>query len=96
MTLDQTQAASVIDAVKILWAKNQLAAGDGNFSFKAGGDVWISPSGVRKCALKPKDFVKLESSRSASSESLMHKKVYELAPKAQVVFHAHPPRSLFA
>jgi len=94
MTLEQTQAGEVVDAIRTLWSRNHLAAGDGNFSFKVEDQIWISPSGVRKCDLKPVDFVKLESSSKASSESLMHKTVFELAPKAKVVFHAHPPTAI--
>lgn len=95
MTLEQKQAGSLVEAIRTLWNKNYLAAGDGNFSFKDdGGDIWITPSGRRKCDLKASDFVKLESSSKASSESLMHKTVFEQAPKARVVFHAHPPTAI--
>jgi len=99
MTLRETQAASTVRAIKTLWSKNFLAAGDGNFSFKAenknkSDEIWITPSGVRKCEVKSEDFVKLGVSSKASSESLMHKMVFDNAPKARVVFHAHPPTAI--
>ena len=94
MTLRESQAESVVSAIKLLWQKNCLAAGDGNFSFKMGKEIWISPSGCRKCELKASDFVKLDDSKKASSEALMHKKVFERADKASFVFHAHPPAAI--
>lgn len=81
----------MIAAIQSLWQKGCLAAGDGNFSFKKGEEIWITPSGSRKADLKPDDFVLLGSSKKASSESLMHKTVFENALKAKFVFHAHPP-----
>jgi len=99
MSSVQTQAASTLRAIQTLWSKNYLAAGDGNFSFKVDSQIWISPSGVRKCELNPEDFVKLEvgevgAKRKPSSESLMHQTVFQNAEKAKVVFHAHPPAAI--
>jgi L-fuculose-phosphate aldolase len=94
MTLQQTLADQTVKAIKTLWSKNHLAAGDGNFSFKCDGEIWITPSGVRKCELSGNDFVKLGDSPNASSESLMHKTVFENAPEAKVVFHAHPTTAI--
>ena len=76
----------IISAIRVLWQKGHLAAGDGNFSFKdSEGCIWITPSGCRKCDLTALDFVKLSDSDRASSESRMHEKVYELSNKAKVV-----------
>lgn len=84
----------IIKSIRILWKKDFLAAGDGNFSYKdPQGEIWISPSGCRKCDLKTGDFVPLKSS-SASSESKMHRHVYESSHKANFVFHAHPPAAV--
>ena len=94
MTSKQTQAASTVEAIRTLWQKGFLAAGDGNFSFKVGDECFITPSGVRKCDLEPERFVSLEDGAGASSEALMHKTVFESAPKAKVVFHAHPPTAI--
>lgn len=85
----------IISAIRVLWQKGHLAAGDGNFSFKdSDGCIWITPSGCRKCDLSTSDFVKLKSSNKASSESKMHEKVYELSSEAKVVFHAHPSTAI--
>lgn len=93
-TVDITKK-KIIAAIKVLWQKGCLAAGDGNFSFKdEDGVIWISPSGRRKCDLSPEDFVKLGHSDQASSESLMHSEVYKAAESARVVFHAHPPTAI--
>lgn len=88
-----TTKEQIVSAIKVLWQKGHLAAGDGNFSFKSGEDIWITPSGCRKCDLKIEDFVKVGGleGRKPSSETLMHLKVYKNAPLAKVVFHAHPP-----
>lgn len=95
MTLQETQASQVVQAIKTLWTKNHLAAGDGNFSFKDGdGEIWITPSGVRKCEVEATDFAKLGDSPKASSESLMHKMIFDNAPEAKVVFHAHPTTAI--
>lgn len=91
----QTTKEKIISAIRVLWQKGHLAAGDGNFSFKADdGRIWITPSGCRKCDLTPSDFVLLESSKKASSESRMHQKVFETSKEARVVFHAHPPTAI--
>ncbi len=89
----------MIAAIKALWQKGHLAAGDGNFSFKHEGEIWITPSGCRKCDLNPEDFINIskekhQSFKKPSSETSMHKAIYESAPLAQVVFHAHPPTAV--
>ena len=89
--LEQKNPEAMITAINSLWQKGCLAAGDGNFSFKEGGEIWITPSGRRKADLNPDEFVLLGKSEKASSESLMHKTVFENAEKANFVFHAHPP-----
>ncbi len=91
----ESSKEKIISAICTLWQKGYLAAGDGNFSFKSDDDeIWITPSGVRKCELNAKDFVNLRSSNKASSESLMHQAVYETTESAKFVFHAHPPTAI--
>lgn len=88
------EAAKCIEAIKTLWMKNFLAAGDGNFSFKVDNEIFITPSGRRKCEIKENEFVSVGDKEKASSESLMHLKVFNKCEKAKVVFHAHPPAAI--
>lgn len=84
----------ILTAIRAMWAKGFLAATDGNFSFKSQGKIWITPSGVRKHGLNPGCFIDAHRGESASSELKLHLKVYEKAPNAKVVFHAHPPTAI--
>ncbi len=86
--------SDIVEAIRVQWQKGFLAGGDGNFSFKDdSGQIWITPSGVRKHKVEPEDFVKA-GDKSSSSELKMHLKVFKACPKAKVVFHSHPPTAI--
>lgn len=95
--LEQKIRISIIDVCQLLYQKNLLAACDGNVSFRLSENkILITPSGVPKYSLKPKDliFVNMNGeskSGKPSSELLMHLGVYRDNPIAKAVIHSHPP-----
>jgi L-fuculose-phosphate aldolase len=91
---------SLCEACRRLHERNLLAAGDGNLSARLpDGRVAMTPSGVAKAWLRPRDFAFLGVEGailkgSPSSERLMHLAIYQACPEAQVVVHAHPPTAI--
>lgn len=87
----------IVDICKRLYAKNWLAACDGNVSMRLGDDqILITPSARHKGFIHENDLaiITLDGNILAgnpSSERLMHLEVYRKAPKAMAVIHAHPP-----
>ncbi len=80
--------------------KNGLIAGfDGNFSVKLDNNsVLITPSGLPKGFLEPKDLIvvdlsgnKISGRGEPSSETPMHLQVYQNRPEIKACCHAHPP-----
>ena len=70
----------------------------GNLSIKDdNGDIWLTPSGVDKGKLTPKDIVcvradgTIEGLHKPSSEYPFHRAIYEQRPDLQAIVHAHPP-----
>ncbi len=77
-----------------------LAAADGNISYRiSDSEILITPSGVSKAFMKPKDMavINLEGEvlkGQPSSERLMHLAVYRASEQARCVVHAHPPHAI--
>lgn len=70
----------------------------GNLSIKDdNGDIWITPSGIDKGKLTPKDIMCVRADGTVigphrpSIEYPFHRKIYELRPDFQAIVHAHPP-----
>lgn len=70
----------------------------GNLSIQDdNGDIWITPSGIDKGKLTPKDIMcvkadgSLEGPHSPSSELPFHRAIYRLRPDLKAIVHAHPP-----
>ncbi|MCB9422756.1 MAG: class II aldolase/adducin family protein [Ardenticatenaceae bacterium] len=70
----------------------------GNLSIKDdNGDIWITPSGIDKGTLTPKDIMCVQTNgtiigpHKPSIEFPFHRKIYELRPDFQAIVHAHPP-----
>jgi L-fuculose-phosphate aldolase len=70
----------------------------GNLSIRdEAGDLWITPSGVDKGALRPQDIVcvradgTVQGSHSPSSELPFHAAIYRQRPDLHAVVHAHSP-----
>lgn len=60
------------------------------------GDMWITPAGVDKGALTPRDIVRVRQDGSCegrwapSSECPLHRAVYAARPDLRAIIHAHP------
>jgi L-fuculose-phosphate aldolase len=70
----------------------------GNLSIKdSSGNIWITPSGIDKGTLTPKDIMCVQADgaiigpHKPSIEYPFHRKIYELRPDFQAIVHAHPP-----
>ncbi|MEZ4642649.1 MAG: class II aldolase/adducin family protein [Chloroflexota bacterium] len=70
----------------------------GNLSIKDdNGDIWITPSGIDKGKLTPKDIMcvkadgTVEGPHKPSSEFPFHRAIYKLRPDMNAIVHAHPP-----
>jgi len=70
----------------------------GNLSIKDdNGDIWITPSGIDKGKLAPKDMMCVKTDgvvagpHKPSSEFPFHRAIYRLRPDLRAIVHAHPP-----
>lgn len=89
----------ICEVGKRIYARNFVAANDGNISVKVGPNtIWATPTGVSKGFMTPEMMVKLDLSGKVisgkykpSSEIKMHLRVYEENPEVNAVVHAHPP-----
>lgn len=61
------------------------------------GDLWITPAGVDKGALSPRDIMcitsdgRVEGPHKPSSEYPFHQMIYERRPDVRAIVHAHTP-----
>lgn len=92
----------IVEIGRRMYAKNFVAANDGNISCKVGDDVlWATPTGVSKGFMSEETLVKMrtdgtvlmQEGRGPSSEIKMHLRIYNENPEAAGVCHAHPPVS---
>jgi len=92
----------IVEIGRRMYAKNFVAANDGNISCKVDDDIlWTTPTGVSKGFMAEEDMVKMrldgtvlsQGERGASSEVKMHLRIYVENPGAMAVCHAHPPIS---
>ena len=92
----------IVEIGKRMYAKNFVAANDGNISCKVADDIlWTTPTGVSKGFMAEEDMVKMrmdgtvlsQGERGPSSEVKMHLRIYQENPEARGVCHAHPPIS---
>lgn len=90
----------LIDIAQQLYAKNMLAAADGNISYRLNDrEILITPTGIPKVRLKLDDMALMTLDDQIirghpSSERLMHLAVYQSCPAARCVLHAHPPHAI--
>lgn len=86
------------DLGRRLYARNLVAATDGNLSVRLGDDRYLcTPSGVSKGTMAPEDLVIADSSGhlvegrgKVTSEFFTHLAAYEERPDISAVVHAHP------
>jgi len=90
----------LVEAMKLLVYRGLTNPLGGNASFRIGGYMWITPSGLPKHSLSTNDLVLYDLSRDTymglhkpSIEYRVHKTIYERVCKAKAVIHAHPPLS---
>jgi L-fuculose-phosphate aldolase len=92
----------ILEIGRRMYAKNYVAANDGNISCKTGaGTIWATPTGVSKGYMKADELVKMrpdgtviqQGKLKPSSEIKMHLRVYNENPEVYGVCHAHPPVS---
>jgi len=90
----------IVRAGQRLYARNLLAAGDGNISYRVtDAEILITPSSMAKGFLRTEDIASITLDGKSnygipSSEKLMHMTVYQHCPKAKCVIHAHPPTAI--
>ena len=91
---------AIVAACRRLYDRNLLAAGDGNVSIRLDdGRVLITPSGCHKAFCPPEALALLAAdgrpiSNRASCETALHLAVYQAAPAARCVVHAHAPTAV--
>ena len=92
----------IIEVGKRMYAKNFVAANDGNISCKVDDNIiWTTPTGVSKGFMSEEMLVKMRTDGTVlsqgesgpSSEVKMHLRIYQENPEAMGVCHAHPPIS---
>ncbi len=98
---DHQAKAMIIEVGKRMFAKNFVAANDGNISCRVADDIiWCTPTGVSKGFMTEDMLVKMDlngnvlmGNKKPSSEIKMHIRVYQENSEVQGVCHAHPPIS---
>lgn len=99
---DEEAKRLIVDIGRRMYAKNYVAANDGNISCKVDDEViWTTPTGVSKGFMNEDMLVQMrldgtilhQGERGPSSEMKMHLRIYQENPLAQAVCHAHPPVS---
>jgi len=81
-----------------IYRQGMITLSGGNLSvLDRNGDIWITPAGVDKGALVPRDIMCVradgteEGPHRPSSEYPFHRAIYARRPDLQAVVHAHPP-----
>lgn len=88
----------IILIINRIYKKGLTTTSGGNISIMdESGDMWVTPSGVDKGALKPDDIMCVKADGSIvglhkpSMEYPFHKAIYAQRPDLKSVVHAHPP-----
>ncbi len=81
-----------------IYSAGMTTTSGGNISIHEGnGDIWITPAGVDKGSLRPRDVVCVRQDGSVdglhrpSSELPFHRAIYQRRPDLKAIVHAHPP-----
>jgi len=86
----------LVETCRRLSGLGMMPASDGNCSIRLDETTMlITPTGVRKEQLKPRDLVQVdlesdEASSRVSTEWRMHARIYQRSPEIQALVHAHP------
>jgi L-fuculose-phosphate aldolase len=89
---------AIVEVCHRLYDARLIAGQDGNVSVRRGNVILVTPAGLSKVDVRESDLVELavdgspgpQASR-ASSEVLMHLRIYRHRPDVNAVVHAHPP-----
>jgi len=86
------------DVMCLIYQLGLTTTSGGNLSIlDEEGNIWITPAGVDKGSLTPKDIVMVkpngetEGLHKPSSELPFHRAIYEARPDLKAIIHAHPP-----
>jgi len=81
-----------------IYRNNMTTLSGGNLSIRdTNDDIWITPAGVDKGALTPKDIMCVQADgrivgpHRPSSEYPFHRAIYARRPDLRAIVHAHPP-----
>lgn len=97
---DNEAKQMILEVGRRMYAKNYVAATDGNISCKAGKDViWATPTAVSKGYMSQDILIKMRldgeiiigGASTPTSEIKMHLRAYNENPDIMGVVHAHPP-----
>lgn len=89
----------IVTVCRRLYERGLIAGPDGNISVRLSPDrVLVTPTGMAKVDVQEEDLVELAldgrqlgGHARASSEVLMHLRIYQRRADVQAVVHAHPP-----
>ncbi|MCP4312824.1 MAG: class II aldolase/adducin family protein [Bacteroidetes bacterium] len=94
----QQPSVRITEVIRRVYSAGLTTTTGGNISIREeNGDIWVTPSGIDKGKLQPKDIVCVNSDGTVqghhkpSSEFAFHKAIYEARPDIKAVIHAHPP-----
>jgi L-fuculose-phosphate aldolase len=93
---------AICEVGRRLYARNLVAATDGNISVRLGPDRYLcTPSGVSKGFMAPRDLLvadrkggKVQGEGRVTTEFFTHLAAYEERPDVSAVVHAHPPKAI--
>ena len=96
---EQQARGAICEVGRRLYARNLVAATDGNISIRIGGDRYVcTPSGISKGCMRPEDLMiadgrgeRVSGTGKVTSEFFTHLAAYEERPNIAAVVHAHPP-----
>ena len=99
MSREMELRKQIIEAGKRLYARNLVAANDGNISARLGeNEIIATPTNVSKGFMTEDMLVRLDldgnvldGTLKPSSEVKMHLEIYKRSPDIMSVCHAHPP-----
>jgi L-fuculose-phosphate aldolase len=88
----------LVTIIERIYRGGMTTLSGGNLSIREdNGDIWITPSGIDKGKLTPKDIMlvradgTVEGPHKPSSEYPFHRAIYAQRPDLQAIVHAHPP-----
>ena len=88
----------IIMIIDRIYKKGLTTTSGGNISIlDEEGNIWVTPSGVDKGSLTPRDIMMVKRDgeiigpHKPSSEYPFHKAIYQVRPDLKAVVHAHPP-----